>query len=103
MVRRVGVRELKTRLAVQSAVADVLARAPSLRDATSTFLGLICGGLGWDYGALWEVDRATNVLRCVTTWLSPEIDVVRHEAMVRGTTFVRGQGLLGMVWESGTA
>ena len=48
--------------------ARVLAEAPTLVDAAPRMLRAVCEGLGWQYGALWEVDRARNVLQCVGMW-----------------------------------
>ena len=47
-------------------------------------LEAICEALGWEYGALWRVDRAAARLRCVATWhprlLTFEPDVTVHRA-----------------------
>src|SRR5258708_17883648 len=100
MQRARAFEELGVRLAVQSQVADVLAAAPSLEDATPKFLEIVCDGLGWDWGELWEVDRSADVLRCVEVWHRPGIDVAQFEAMTRRSVRVRGQGLPGQIWAS---
>ena len=51
--------------------ARALAESPTLVEAAPRMLEAVCEGLGWRYGALWEVDRARNVLQCVGMWQSP--------------------------------
>jgi signal transduction histidine kinase/PAS domain-containing protein len=101
MPRVDSIDDLKNRLAVQSRVADVLAAATGLRDATPRFLEIVCAGLGWDWGALWEVDRSADALRCVEVWHRPGADTTQFEATTRQLLISRGQGLTGRVWEAG--
>ena len=62
--------------------ARVLAESPTLADAAPLMLGAVCRALDWQYGALWEVDRARNVLRPVGMW-PPAPDAFREfEAVV---------------------
>ena len=43
--------------------ACALAAAATLADAAPRMLEAVCAALGWEYGALWEVDLARG--RCV--------------------------------------
>ena len=78
-----------------------LAQSATIGEAARRVLQSICESLGWDYGALWNVDASRNVLRCVDTWHLPNSDATEFEATSRGRTFVRGVGLPGRVWETG--
>jgi len=63
--------EAVRRLHAQYAVTRVLAESTSLREATPKVLRAICETLGWEHGALWRVDAAAEVLRCVALWSPP--------------------------------
>jgi PAS domain S-box-containing protein len=78
-----------------------LAESATLADAARRVLQSICEGLGWDYGALWNLDAAAEVLRCVDTWHVPDTNPSEFEAISRAAWFTRGVGLPGRVWESG--
>jgi GAF domain-containing protein len=79
--------------------ARVLAEAPTLVEAVPPMLGAVCEALGWQYGALWEVDRARNVLQCVGMW-KPAQSFDEFADVCRAVTFVPGVGLPGRVWAS---
>jgi two-component system, sensor histidine kinase and response regulator len=89
------------RLAAEYATAKVLAQAARLADATPRILEAICTTLGWEHGALWRVDPAAKLLRCVAAWHVHDADLDNFEALSRGTTFPPGKGLPGRVWTSG--
>ena len=80
--------------------ARVLAESPTLSEAAPRMLGAVCQALGWQYGALWEVDRARNVLRAVGTWQLAAREFDDFAAVTRTSTFERGVGLPGRVWAS---
>ena len=80
--------------------ARVLAESPTLVEAVPPMLRAVCEGLGWQYGALWEVDRARNVLQCVGMWQPESLSFDEFATVCRGTTFVPGVGLPGRVWAS---
>ncbi len=86
------------RIATQYAVAHALAESASLPEATPRIIQAICNNLGWDVGALWQVDPRTGQLRCVDVWHRPELDVAEFKAATLRTTFKRGEGLPGRVW-----
>ena len=64
-------------------------------------LAAVCESLGWEYGALWEVDRGGKTLHCVGTWHAPSLQVTEFVEISRTTRFTRGVGLPGRVWDSG--
>ena len=51
--------------------ARVLAESPTMLEAGPRMLQAVCEALDWQYGALWEVDRVRQVLRCVGMWQPP--------------------------------
>ena len=89
------------RLAAEYATARVLAESGPLAHATSRILEAICTTLGWEHGALWQVDRHADRLRCVEIWHPPGSAFTDFETMSRETSFERGVGLPGRVWASG--
>jgi len=88
------------RLRVQHAVAQILAEAATIEEATPRILRAIGEYLGWDVGALWRVDREAGALRCVELWHKSSIEVPEFERVSRELTFVPGLGLPGRVWSS---
>ncbi|HEX8847630.1 MAG TPA: PAS domain S-box protein [Pyrinomonadaceae bacterium] len=89
------------RLAAQYAVARTLSEAASINDAAPKILQAICEKLDYAVGVLWMVDRKTEVLRCVEVWRRQEASVAEFEGVSRRSTFPRGVGLPGRVWETG--
>jgi PAS domain S-box-containing protein len=86
------------RLAVQHSTTRALAESATLSEATPKIVQTICDDLGWDVGAIWRVDEAACVLRCVETWHRPGWDVTDFEERTRQSTFSSGVGLPGRVW-----
>ncbi len=88
------------RLVVQHTVTQVLAEAATLEEATPKILEAVCGGLGWDLGELWRIDRAAGVLRCVEVWRKASGEALEFVATRHERTFLPGVGLPGRVWSS---
>ena len=94
-------KQAERRLACQYAVASVLAEAHSVTEATPRIMEAVCRGLGgWDLAVLWKVDRETDVLRCASIWPSTMYRDRPFATQTRQTTFARGVGLPGRVWQS---
>jgi PAS domain S-box-containing protein len=91
------------RLRVQHGITRVLAEATTLKEAATVILESICEPLGWSLGILWIVDEPARVLRCMDSWAQPNSKVEAFDAASRQRTFVRGVGLPGRVWETGTS
>jgi PAS domain S-box-containing protein len=89
------------RLAAEYATTRALAESGRLADAAPRIIEAICNTLGWDHGALWQVDRHADRLRCVDIWHRPDTAFTEFEAMSRQTAFERGVGLPGRVWSTG--
>ncbi len=81
--------------------ARVFAESATLAEAAPRVLQAICEELGWDHGAMWNVDGAAEVLRCVESWHVPSAHFPEFDAACRGLTFEEGVGLPGRVWITG--
>ncbi len=88
------------RLVAQYAVTRVLSETATLDEAAPRILQAICENLDYQVGALWQVEREMDVLRCVETWHMPSISETEFEVISKGRTFARGVGLPGRVWAS---
>jgi PAS domain S-box-containing protein len=91
----------ENRLAAQYQVARILAESTEFKAAAPRILEEICQCLGWSVGAVWEVNQAARLLRCVELWHAPSISLPEFAANSRQTTFAVGIGLPGRVWKSG--
>ena len=92
---------VERRLPVEYVAARALAESVTLAEASRRVLGAICEALHWDYGALWNIDSNSDVLRCVDSWHQPSVTLTDFEAASRHTTLARGIGLPGRVWVGG--
>ena len=90
------------RLTAEYVAARVLLDATSIEEAASRILQAICESLGWEHGALWTVDSEGDCLRCAQMWSASPSRFPEFHAISKGTTFHRGIGLPGRVWESRT-
>ncbi len=79
--------------------AQALADATTLEQAAPRMLKAVCDALGWQCGAIWQVNRARNTLRCVGTWRVPDLPLEEFTAVTASLTFVIGTGLPGRVWK----
>ena len=94
----------EARMAAQYEVTRALAEVPDFREAVPRLLRAVCEALGWETGALWALDRETDLLRFVESWHAQGVDVGEFEELSRRRTFARGdRGLPGRVWERGEA
>ncbi len=99
---RSGAQERKQhrrRLAAQLAVSRVLSVARDLHEAAPQVFEVLGERLGWEVGALWTVDG--DVLRCAGRWRCAGAPPGAFEEACEGSSFRRGAGLPGRVWERG--
>ena len=96
-------RRAEQRLQVQDAISRILAGSPSLREAASQIIRVLCELAGWDWGAMWNIDRGANELYCVEAWHVPSTQMPHFEAETKFRRFTLGIGLPGRVWSSGKA
>ncbi len=89
------------RMDILYAVTAALATASTQQRATNEILSGICGGLGWQLGQFWRVDRQARVLRCVASWYQKRAELETFAAKSADFTFASGLGLPGRIWSSG--
>ena len=85
---------------VEYAVARILAERDRPVEVYEAVLKVVGSSLGWELGAVWEVAPGDGLLHCIRTWHAgggfPEF-----EALSEHITLAPGEGLPGMVVESG--
>ena len=86
------------RLRAEHVVARALVEASTFAEAVPRILEAICRALDWEHGALWEVDRRDDLLRCAQLWPDASPQFPEFNAISRASTFARGVGLPGRVW-----
>jgi PAS domain S-box-containing protein len=79
--------------------ARALAESPTLEEASPRMIEVVCHALGWQCGAIWEVNRARSAMRCAGTWHTPGLALDEFIATTMAMAFARGVGLPGRVWE----
>jgi two-component system, sensor histidine kinase and response regulator len=87
--------------AIVREIARALGESATLAEAAPRMLAAVCEALGWEYGALWEVDRGGKTLQCVGIWHTSSLQATEFIDISRTTRFSRGVGLPGRVWDSG--
>jgi len=89
-------------LAGQYAVARVLAESATVEEAGPRIVQAVCESLGWELGAIWQVDERAAVLECLGAWHAPGIDGSDFESETTNP-LAPGEGLPGAVWTSGVS
>lgn len=92
---------MQLQLKLQHVVTRVLAESATLDQATPRLLQTICEHANWDFGELWFVDRAANVIRCMAHWSRVAEQFTEFERSSESWVFAPGYGLPGRVWSSG--
>ena len=96
-----SIHHAQRRLTAEHIAARALVESATFGEAAPKILEAICEALGWEFGALWRIDREAGVLRCVNTWRASAGDFLEFDRISRELTFNRGVGLPGRVWETG--
>jgi PAS domain S-box-containing protein len=94
-------KRMERRTTTQYEVTRVLAESSTLVEAAPLLLQAVCVSLEFDVAALWAVDGASDVLRCVSVWQQPEIQATRFGEATRKLAMQRDVGLPGRVWTTG--
>lgn len=87
------------RLELATEITRALLRSPTVEEAGTRLLEVLCRQTGWSCGALWLVDEDLEELRCRAFW--PQVGMEPFHAANRLMRFQRGAGRLGQVWASG--
>ena len=86
-------------------VARILAESDSEEEIYRLLLAAIGDSLGWELGAIWELDADGDELRCLDVWCAPDSwnGAAHFAETTRNALLVGGQGLPGTVLKSGEA
>jgi len=93
--------QLEKYLTTQHAITAIIAESSELESALPRILKAICETTDWDFGEVWQVNRAENVLCCTATWRVPNYTLPTFEKSGMDITFESGKGLPGRAWASG--
>lgn len=93
-------KQAERRLNAQYYVTKVLAESTTIKEASSKILQAICMALEWDLCEIWEFDQQDCVLRCSEIWHVLSIKLSEFKKITRQTSFAKGIGLPGRVFES---
>jgi PAS domain S-box-containing protein len=85
---------------IEHAVARILAQTDRLVEVYEATLHAIGQSLGWELGAVWEVDAQDGRLRCVRTWHAGD-RTAEFEVLSEALALAAGDGLPGRVLASG--
>jgi signal transduction histidine kinase/CheY-like chemotaxis protein len=96
-----GVSILERRLGLQLAATRALAAATTVAEAARDLIAAVGEAEGFQVGALFLVDEASEELRCEELWHAPGELVVGFERVTRRIGFLRGESLPGRVWAEG--
>jgi PAS domain S-box-containing protein len=94
---------IEKRLLAQYAVTRALADSNTLSEAAPKILQAICETTGWQMGAMWDLDRNSDLLHCIGVWHAPGINVSEFEELTRKMLFAPNIGLPGRIWASASA
>ena len=86
------------RLSLQNEVSHILIETASLSEATPRLLEAIGEGLGYQFGAAWQVDETGRLLRCTEVCHEPRSNMAALAAALREVALEQGEGLPGRVW-----
>jgi diguanylate cyclase (GGDEF)-like protein/PAS domain S-box-containing protein len=93
-------KRLEVFAACDRAVTGVIAENPPLEDALTRLIAAVACPMGWQVGAIWTSEDGTGELRCAALWQEPELGGDFATTSME-TSFARGVGLPGRVWDSG--
>ena len=91
------------RLTAQYAIARALAESQTIQQAAQEILCAVCLSLGWQVGALWQLNPQITKLQCLAIWSDSPDQFAKFVSITKQITFTKNQGLPGRVWESGQA
>jgi PAS domain S-box-containing protein len=94
-------KHIEARQATQLAVTRVLAEAATIGEAIPRLLQVICQGLDWQFGEMWQIHPTTSVLHRTALWSEPALAASAFACAAPSHTFAPGVGLPGRVWTSG--
>ncbi len=81
-------------------VTSALTEAPDADIAFERLLPTLCAELDWDAATLWQPEACGGRLANAGTWTAPGESVPALEADTRVRTFLPGEGLPGLIWQT---
>lgn len=94
-------KQAEIRKVLDYSITQALIESTTVDETNQKVLQVVCGVLGWEWSAVWEVDKQANVLRPMMIWHKPEFAASEFEAITSRMTFAPGVGLPGRVWSTG--
>ena len=94
-------RRTEGRLALQYAVTQILSESRDFVESGQKILEAACAALDWEVGALWKVDRKSEVLRCIDICHASPKATPEFDNLTRALALQKGMGLPGRIWASG--
>ena len=91
----------ESRLALQYAVTQILAESRDFVESGQKILKAACDSLDWEVGALWKVDRESNVLRCIDICHATSKVTPKFDGLTQTIALQKGLGLPGRIWATG--
>ena len=92
--------DVRALLRVEHQVAQILAETEHPVEVYAATLDVIGRSLGWELGAVWEVDSLEQRLRCVRTWQADE-NAAEFQQLSERIALEPGEGLPGRVFFTG--
>jgi diguanylate cyclase (GGDEF)-like protein len=86
---------------VELGVARLLAGTSALTGVVGNIIRIVCQTLGWEWGAYWSLDEASNQLRLLKGWSVERKAYGHFERASAQSSFAPGAGLVGEVFGSG--
>lgn len=96
-----GRKRAEDRLRVQYQVERILADGPEFDAAAQGILQVIGEALGWNVGAIWQIDDGSDTIRCRKFWKKHSAGAPAFEKATSEAGFASGVGLPGRVWATG--
>jgi PAS domain S-box-containing protein len=92
------------KLALLQAISLTIAKADSIDSAFEQVLGHICRFMGWPLGHVYIWSEDAQALVSSRVWFMEDASTIApFRNLSEATQFRRGEGTLGLVWESGEA
>lgn len=96
-------KRIQQRLSLQYEITRILSESIDFVGSAREILQSLGRNLAWQFGSVWRVDNAAQVLRCVDVWHEPKTPQGEFANVCRTFLFEKGIGLPGRVWATGEA
>jgi signal transduction histidine kinase/DNA-binding response OmpR family regulator/HPt (histidine-containing phosphotransfer) domain-containing protein len=94
--------ERTQRLAVQSAIANVLRDSEKWETVLPNILHVICQEMKWQVGIYWKVDSTNHIATCASTVENPSGSYTAFLDATKHSQVTQNMDLPGRAWECGT-